>query len=81
MHSLHPLSEVIVVEGARVVQCELLLLRQVGSKLHVVGRTFVGHEPSHSGLEEPLECHHIMRENRLVGGGEAWRIQLLSGNS
>jgi len=71
---LHPLREepeVIIVVGARVVDGELLFLRQVHIELHVVRGSVAGHEPAHNGLEDRLEGHHIMREDRLIGGGVA----------
>ena len=45
------------------VECILLCYRQ----LHVVGRTFVRHQPAHVLLEEGLSPHHQVREYGLVG--------------
>ena len=63
--------EVIVGVGAHVGECELFLLGQVHGEFHVVGGTFVGHEPGHVLFEERLSDHHEVREDGLIGGAEA----------
>ena len=71
LHSLGEEPEVVVVTGCHVCQGELFFLRQVGGKLHVVGRTFVGHHHFHDGLEETLQGHDVVWEDGLIGGSIA----------
>ena len=59
--------EIIVGIRHHVGQGKLFFLRKVYRQLHVVGRTFVRHQPAHVLLEEGLSPHHQVREYGLVG--------------
>ena len=68
LHVLGQEPEVVIGVGHHVGQRELLFLRQVDGQLHVVGRTLVGHQPTHVLLEEGLPPHHQVWKNGLIGG-------------
>ena len=68
LHVFRQEPEVVVRVGHHVGQGKLFFLRQVDGQLHVVGRTFVRHQPAHVLLEEGLSPHHQVRKYRLIGG-------------
>ena len=67
-HAFRKNPKVVVGVRAGILEGEFLFLWQVGSQFHVVGGTFVGHQPSHGGLEQPLSEHDEVGEYGLVGG-------------
>ena len=60
--------EVIIRIRHHVGEGEVFILRQVYGKLHIIGRTLVGHQPTHVFLKERLPPHHQVREYSLVRG-------------
>lgn len=71
LHAFREEPEVVVGIRHHVRQGKLFFLRQIGSQLHVVGRTLVGHQPAHGLLEHRLSEHHQMRKHGLIGRGVA----------
>ena len=68
LHVFGQEPEIVVRVRHHVGQCELFFLRQIYCQFHVVGRTFVRHQPAHILLEEGLSPHHQVREDRLIRG-------------
>ena len=66
-HMLRKEPEVIIRVRHHIRQGKFLFLGEIHLQLHIIGRTFVGHQERHVLLEERLSPEHQVREYGLIG--------------